>query len=178
MAMKMASSASVLVLRFACLSSIALLLAACPKKDGEGADAAAEAAAPAVTPATTDTAPVADAAATPLTTTTTTAAKVTPKPVTDGGATAADAGGTTPTGQDCCCEVAGQPMATVNQSECTTTRKGQCVKKEKCAGILPPDAGLAQTCCCNGDGKKEVIQMSTCAKERKGQCVKMTECKK
>jgi len=160
--------------RIVSLTSLAWLLLACPKKDGAVADdAAAEAAVPVAT-ATADPAPVTDAAPATTLTTTATAAKVTPKPG-DAGAIV-DAGGAT--GQDCCCEVAGQPHANVNQSECTTTRKGQCVKKEKCAGILPPDAGLAQTCCCNGDGKKEVIQMSACAKERKGQCVKMTECKK
>ncbi len=82
--------------------------------------------------------------------------------------------------QQCCCEAKGHPLATVVQSECSTTRKGQCVKKEKCAEADAKAAkdALAKSCCCDAGGKKEIAEMSACTKTKKGQCVKMTQCQK
>ncbi len=102
----------------------------------------------------------------------------------DSGVAAADAG---PRPQECCCEATGHPLESVAMSDCAKVRKGQCVKKERCAADAgpsaakdagaPADAGAAQTCCCDAQNKKEIAGMSECTKVRKGQCVKMTLCK-
>ena len=76
-------------------------------------------------------------------------------------------------------------------SDCAKTRKGQCVKKERCSApgdagaaaskdagaAAPKDGGAEQTCCCDAAGKKEIVGMRECTKTRSGQCVKMTLCK-
>lgn len=105
-------------------------------------------------------------------------------PAADAGPTAMDAGvatadaGTSGGPQDCCCEVAGQPLVTIGMSECNKARKGQCVKKDRCAAAPAPAEPAKDSCCCDAAGKKEVVGMSECNKTRKGQCVKMTDCKK
>jgi hypothetical protein len=162
----------------AVVSVLALMLAACPKKQDTSADAAAEAAAAATTaPATADTPSTATATATA----TAGGAKVAPAtPKVDAGPTDAGAGGDSGALVDtCCCEVPGQPLTQLGQSECTKGKKGQCVKKEKCAAAPAPDAGPpAQQCCCDTAGKKELRGQSECTKAGAGKCVKMTECKK
>jgi hypothetical protein len=165
--------------RVAVLMALGTFLVACPKKPGAEPDAAAEASVPAATTETADSAP--PEAPTAAATTAPAGGKTAPRPIADAGADArsdagvvADAG---PAAQECCCEVSGQPLASVAQSECVKTRKGQCVKKERCTAAVVPDAGTAQTCCCDAGGKKEIVTQSSCAKERKGKCVKMTECK-
>jgi len=81
--------------------------------------------------------------------------------------------------QTCCCEVPGQPLAQIGQSECTKGKKAQCVKKEKCAAAPPVDAGPApQQCCCESSGKKGLRGQSECSKGGAGKCVKMAECKR
>lgn len=91
------------------------------------------------------------------------------------------------TAQQCCCEAAGYATESAVMSECSKTRKGQCVSKTKCsadASAPAPapaakDAGSAeQTCCCSTGGAVAVVGMSTCTKGGKGQCVKAAECKK
>jgi hypothetical protein len=85
--------------------------------------------------------------------------------------------------QDCCCDVAGQPLATVSMSECNKTRKGQCVKKDKCEAAQKATAdkekntaaAAAGQCCCEADGKKALADQSACTKG-KGKCVKMNQC--
>ena len=75
--------------------------------------------------------------------------------------------------------MAGQPLSTVNQSECTKVKKGACVKKERCASVAVVDAGpVPQQCCCDVSGKKELVGQQECTKLRKGACVKMDQCKK
>lgn len=110
------------------------------------------------------------------------------------GATAADAsaaGAVADAGavQECCCEASGFALQSVGMSECSKTRKGQCVSKTKCTGTAPaasaaapaaPAASAAsagQTCCCDAAGTKSVTGMSACTKGGKGKCVKASECK-
>jgi hypothetical protein len=77
---------------------------------------------------------------------------------------------------ECCCEVAGQPLASLGQSECTKAKHGKCVKKERCgeAALKPVDG--TKNCCCNVNGTKSVMGQSDCARGGKGQCIKMHEC--
>lgn len=81
-----------------------------------------------------------------------------------------------PAAGECCCEVAGQPLAALGQSECTKGKHGKCVKKERCAeAALKPVEGT-KNCCCNVNGTKSVMGQSDCARGGKGQCIKMAEC--
>ena len=83
---------------------------------------------------------------------------------------------TAPAAGECCCEVAGQPLAALGQSECTKAKHGKCVKKERCAeAALKPVEGT-KNCCCNVNGTKSVMGQSDCARGGKGQCIKMQEC--
>ncbi len=164
------------------------------KGDGDGGvDAAAEAdASPPVVVADE----VVDASdAVPTTTT------VTPVPAVarkiDGGATDAgvvlvtDAGAVVVVdagaAQACCCEATGFPLQSVAMSECNKTRKGQCVKKERCAAVV--DAGSAapiapttpappvvtDNCCCAVSGKNRIMKQKDCG-AAKGACVAMSTC--
>lgn len=171
------------------------LVSGCSKKEEDPAGAtsaqptaAATTEAPsATTTATTDVAPVAPLAKPTTAATAATGAAATTT-ATDA-AVATDASTNSPdastAGHDCCCEVAGKPLSTVEQHECVKTQKGQCVKKDKCekaaaaaAATTAPDAGAGQTCCCDADGKKSIAGQSECTKGGKGKCIKMTECKK
>ena len=96
----------------------------------------------------------------------------------DGTPTAAADAGTTAV-ETCCCDVPGEPLAQVGQSECTKSKKGQCVKKDRCAAVpAAVDAGPAvQQCCCDSAGTKKLRGQSECTKGGAGKCVKMAECK-
>ncbi len=176
-----------------------LTLAACPKKTESVPDAAVEPIVP-VAVAPTTPAPVVDAA-TPLVGAASTAAaakSATSPTVVDASVASPDAAAPLATTSEdagaasastaCCCEVTGQPLATLGMSECTKTKKGQCVKKDRCAvatgaatdggaragsAVTPP---IAQTCCCDVAGKKDIVSQSECAKGGKGRCVKAAEC--
>lgn len=163
-----------------CLFALALF--ACPKKEDAAADAATSATPNQVAPvqendaAAVQPAPTLGGAAAKTATPTTPTTPKADAPADAGGATVADAGADT-----CCCEVAGQPFSQVGQSECVKTRKGACVKKDKCAAAPPPvvDAGPApQQCCCDSGGKKALKGQSECTKGGAGKCVKQTECSK
>ena len=65
----------------------------------------------------------------------------------------------------------------MGQSDCTKGKKGQCVKKERCAEAAAK-APAGQTCCCNLGGKKDILGQSECTKGGKGACVKLADCKK
>ena len=165
---------------------LALTLAACPKKE----EVAAVDAAPSATPVATE-APAAAASAEPDKAGEPAAAAApaekagnkdvpsTPKAAADAGAATAatDAGATAV--DTCCCDVPGEAPAQVGQSECTKTKKGQCVKKDKCAAVpVSVDAGPAvQQCCCDSAGTKKLRGQSECTKGGAGKCVKMAECK-
>ena len=160
---------------------LAMALAGCPKKpDATAADADADAGstATAATAPNAEGAPDAGVPEVAPSPTLTGSKTATPAPrATDAGAAVAPGAG--PAFDACCCEVAGQPNAQVGQSECTTTRKGKCVKKELCAAPAHVvDAGPpAQQCCCDVGGKKELRGQSECTKAAAGKCVKMAECK-
>jgi hypothetical protein len=170
------------------LSLLVLSLTACPKKPDAAADSgAAEASAP--TAATSAPLETVDAA------TATSPLPGTPPPPQGGAGGAAklggvtfDAGGAdaavTTAGVDagavageCCCEVTGQPLTSTGQSDCTKGKKGQCVKKERCAAaaVVVP---TGQTCCCDVAGKKSILNQSDCTKGGAAKCVKLSECKK
>lgn len=105
--------------------------------------------------------------------------------VTDAGAVVvADAGA----GQDCCCEATGFPLQSVAMSDCNKTRKGQCVKKERCtavvdAGAVAPAVPVTPTvppvvtdnCCCAVSGKNRIMKQKDCG-AAKGACVAMSTC--
>lgn len=163
-----------------------VILTGCPKKD-DAADAAAEAAAAANTAtATADTATAADSAATATAAPTGGGKSGTTVKPTDAGAEggATDAGSDAGAVQECCCDVAGKKEM-AGQSACVKDKKGTCVKKELCAAdagggastATDAGAGAVQQCCCDANGKKELVGQSACVKERKGACVKMDQCK-
>jgi hypothetical protein len=175
---------------------LGVLLGGCQylKKSGDAsADASAEAAAPA--PTETAAVEAVDAGATATATATAVVTRIVPRgadagTADAGAAAAADAG----VGQECCCEATGFPLQSVGMSDCNKTRKGQCVKKERCeAVVVVVDAGAAptppvtppatppaiepQTCCCDvPNGTKVVISQKECATTKKGQCVSLASC--
>jgi hypothetical protein len=175
---------------------LGVLLGGCQflKKSGDSSgDASAEAAAPA--PSETAAAPAADdAGATATATAPTVVTRIVPR--TDGGAGDAGASAVMADGgavQECCCEATGFPLQSVAMSDCNKTRKGQCVKKERCEAAVVVDAGAApvapaapgttppaiepQTCCCDvPNGTKVVISQKECATTKKGQCVALANC--
>lgn len=158
-------------------------LTACPKKAEPTVEAGVvDAAVIVLVPPDTDAAVAQfDAAATPV-------PVVGARPTTAAGTGAAASGAaaavadaaapvaTAPAAGECCCEVAGQPLAALGQSECTKGKHGKCVKKERCAeAALKPVEGT-KNCCCNVNGTKSVMGQSDCARGGKGQCIKMAEC--
>jgi hypothetical protein len=53
-------------------------------------------------------------------------------------------------------------------------RSGKCVKKNKCADAGAP---AGHPCCCDKDGKKQMLGQSECTKGGAGKCVKKDQCK-
>ena len=166
-------------------------------KKGNADDAGLDGAVEDASPAAVDTAAAADgdASAAPSTsaTTPTTVTRIVPRTdgglsdagavvVVDAGAVAAvDAGAA----QECCCEAAGFPLQSVAMSDCNKTRKGQCVKKERCeaapAPVAPtpvaPTPAEPGTCCCDvPGGAKTILSQKECTTTKKGQCVPLASC--
>ena len=164
---------------------LALSLAGCAKKeDLAAADAAPSATSVATVAPAASTSAEPDKAGEPATAAAPAEKagnKATPKAASadaDGTPTAAADAGTTAV-ETCCCDVPGEPLAQVGQSECTKSKKGQCVKKDRCAAVpAAVDAGPAvQQCCCDSAGTKKLRGQSECTKGGAGKCVKMAECK-
>ena len=164
----------------ACLLGLSLgTLTACPKKPEPSAEAGAvDSAVIVLVPPDTDAAVAQfDAGAVPVI-----AARPAGAGVVDGGAPAATVAEPAPVASapapgECCCEVPGQPLTSLGQSECTKAKRGQCVKKDRCAAAALKPVDGTKNCCCNVNGTKSVIGQSDCARGGHGQCVKMQECK-
>jgi hypothetical protein len=162
-----------------------LALTACPKKQEAAVDASVPDAAVVVLVSPDQDAAVAPfeaGAATPVpvigakpatpTSTTTPTAPPAAEPV-----ASASAAPAVPGPGECCCEIAGQPLASLGQSECTKAKHGKCVKKDRCADATLRPAEGTGTCCCKAGAELSVRAQSECTRGGHGQCVKMAECK-
>ena len=172
------------ILALLTLPILGIALTACPKKPEEAVEAGALDAAVVVLVNPADDAAVAqfDAGSSANGTAGGTTAK--PAAVDSGAAIATTAASAEPAASavpvaagECCCELPGQQLASLPQSDCAKVKHGKCVKKDRCAEPAARPVDGSKSCCCDVNGTKSIIGQSECARGGQGKCIKMHECK-